>query len=154
MNVAAVAVWLYLVVRWVKQSARTGGRRAGGVECHAQVAAMSAVVLAAVLAPVKVVDEVKARRITLPKPVMTVAELREPEDHDYPRPFRYYMVAPDGWNGRAVRFTSKNVTIGEFIDAVEGQTPLRHRFAHCGNGWTLHWGGDCSFGLAFSPPTP
>jgi hypothetical protein len=151
-NLAALILWAFLVVGWVKRRAGEGGRRAGTVELATQFVSMSVLVLAAASAPVKVVDRVKARRVLLPKQAMTIGELKESQAYESTRRFRYGMSAPDDMAGRVVRFPSRGLTVGEFIDAIEAQTPLRHRFGHCGNGSTILWGGDCSFGLSFSPP--
>jgi hypothetical protein len=51
-----------------------------------------------------------------------------------------------------VRWPSSRPTLREFIEAIESQTLLRHEFGHCGNGWTLLRGGDCSFGLVIQDP--
>jgi len=152
-NFAAFAIWAYLVPIWVRSQADEGGRWAGAAELVIQLTAMSAIVLVAVSAPCKIVDRVKARHMSLPRQTMTIAELQEPESHELRRPTCYYSLgAPVGLTGRVVRFPSSDLTVGEFIAAIEAQTPLRHRFGHCGNGWTILWGGDCSFGLSFQVP--
>ena len=151
-NLAAFIIWTILVVRWVKRQERARGRRAGATELLIQLATMSVIVLIAALAPCKVVDRVKAQHVTLPSQVMTIAELREPEKYEMSRSFHYWMSAPEDMAGRVVQFPSLDLTIGMFIAAIEAQTPLRHRFGHCGNGSTILWGGDCSFGLGFHVP--
>jgi hypothetical protein len=113
---------------------------------------MTAIVLCAAIAPVKVVDRQKSRQITLPKQVMTLDELAEPVQHGWDRFYYCYVNVPEGLADHPVRFPSRELTVGEFIAAIEAQTPLRHRFHHCGNGHTVLWGGDCSFGLHFRPP--
>lgn len=153
-NFAALVAWALLVAGWVKRRVRAGGDRAGVAELAVQLAAMGVLVLAAAAAPVKVVDRVKARHVTLPQPAMRLGELQEPEVHGLNRPFRYAINSPDAWAGRVVRFPATELTVAEFIRAIERQTPLRHRFGHCGNGSTILWGGDCSFGLLFSVPHP
>src|SRR4051794_37141202 len=74
-NGVAFVLWAILAARWVRR-ARTHGRRAGAAELVVQLAAMSVLVLAAGSAPVKTVDGVKARRVSLPKQAFTVAELQ------------------------------------------------------------------------------
>ena len=143
-----------LVVRRVKRRAREVGRLAGAADLAVHLALMAAIVLAAGLAPVKTIDRVKARRITLTKPAWTVGELKDPVGHDLIRPFYGSVNAPDDLDGRVVRFPSAEPTIAELIRAIESQTPLRHRFAHCGNGSSILWGGDCSFGVNFRVPSP
>jgi hypothetical protein len=75
--------------------------------------------------------------------------LAEPIEHGLDMPRFYHVLNRVEGAERVVRFPSKEPTIGEFIAAVESQTALRHRFHHCGNGYTILWGGDCSFGLFF-----
>jgi len=153
-NFAALIVWAILVGRWVRAQARARGGQAWAVELGMQLATMGALVLAAASAPGKVVDQVKARLVALPRREMTVAELREPSAYGLTIPLRYTVSAPDDLAGHVVRFPRANPTVREFIAAIETQTPLRHRFGHCGNGWTILWGGDCSFGLFFRVPLP
>lgn len=150
LNMAALAAWAVLVRTWARRSGDIRGR--GGVLILIQAAGMFAIVLAASFAPVKTVDRLRARHILLTKPVMTLAELADPIEHGW-RPSIYcYVSVPEGMGDRAVRFPSRDVTVGSFIDAIESQTPLRHRFGHCGNGYTVLWGGDCSFGLRLRIP--
>jgi hypothetical protein len=113
---------------------------------------MTLIVLVAAVAPGKVEDRQRARHITMPKQVMTLAELAEPVEHGWHRFYYCSVNVPTGQADRLVWFPSRELTVGEFISAVEAQTPLRHRFHHCGNGYTILWGGDCSFGLRFHAP--
>jgi hypothetical protein len=52
-----------------------------------------------------------------------------------------------------IDFPKLEMTLREFVVAVESQSKLRHRFGHCGNGSTILFGGNCSFGLHFYDPT-
>jgi hypothetical protein len=154
-NVAAFVIWAILVAKWTRARARASGPWAGGAELVAKSMIMCLLVLAAVAAPGKYVDQVKAQHITLPKQAMTIAELQEPESHGLQRPFHsYWISAPDALAGRVVQFPARDLTIGEFAAAIEEQTPLRYRFGHCGNGSTILWGGDCSFGMSFRVRDP
>lgn len=80
---------------------------------------------------------------------MTLAELADPVEHGWNRFYNCSVSVSEGLADRTVQFPSRELRVGEFIAAVESQTPLRHRFGHCGNGFTVLWGGDCSFGLHF-----
>lgn len=148
LNVAASVVWLVFVFKLVNSLAVTSGGWAAADALFIQIGTMSLVILAADLAPGKTVDQVKARTITLPKQAMTLAELEDPVGHAMSRPFRYSLQAPEPLINQVVRFPSRKLTVGEFIAAIEAQTPLRHRFSHCGNGSTILNGGDCSFGVS------
>jgi hypothetical protein len=92
------------------------------------VAGMVAIVLVAAYAPIKVVDQQMSRSITLPKQVMTVAELADPVEHGWNRFYYCSVSVPEGLADRAVEFPSRDLTVRQFIAAVEAQTPLRHRF--------------------------
>jgi len=139
-NFAAFALWTILVARSVKHRVRASERRAGVGELVVQLVVMSVLVLAAALAPGKIVDRVKARQVTLPSQSLTIGELREPETHELPRSFRYCIGASEDLADRVVRFPAVELTVGEFIAAIEAQSPLRHRFGHCGNGSTILMG--------------
>lgn len=123
------------------------------IELAIHLATMGFILFAAIICPVKTVDRVKARSMTLPRESLTVGELKEPQDHGPSRPTLYYSIsAPDNLIRNVVRFQSREPTVGQFIAAIESQTPLRHKFRHCGNGSSILWGGDCSFGLWFRVP--
>ncbi|MDG3002166.1 hypothetical protein [Paludisphaera mucosa] len=139
-----LAAWAFLTWRWA----------AGGfVGWAAPAAVLVAVAAAAAFAPVKNLDRIKDRRITVPRATMTIAELREPEEHGLARPsLSYSMGSTAGTDERVVRFASPTPSIREFIGAIEAQAGLRHRFYHCLNGWTILWGYDATTGLGFSAP--
>ncbi|KAJ3052784.1 hypothetical protein HK102_011830 [Quaeritorhiza haematococci] len=125
-----LAAWAALASRW---------RKSKGLGRDLPLAVAPAIVLAAYLAPVKEFDRLPERRLTLPKLEMTLAELSEPEAHGLP-PSRqdYQMTIPEGLADRVIRFPSTELSVGEFVAAVEGQTPLRHRFRPgCGNTATI-----------------
>jgi hypothetical protein len=91
--------------------------------------------------------------MTVPLQAMTIGELQEPLAHDLDRPsFLYSIGAPPDMAWRIVRFPSRDLTVAAFIAAIEAQTPLRHKFQHCGNGYTILWGKDCAFGVRFDVP--
>lgn len=150
----ALAIWIALVAGWAKRRALAGGWRVGGAELLAHLAIMGAIVSAAAAAPVKTADRLKARPIILPKQAMTVGELQSPPDHGLAWPARYRLGAPDDLAGRVVRFPARELTVGEFIAAIEAQTPLRHYYGSCGNGGgpSILWGRNCAFGLIFDIP--
>jgi hypothetical protein len=148
---AAFIVWVFVVRKWAAQQSGSDRRRRSDIVVI-QMIGMLAIVLVAAYVPVKVEDQQKSRRIVLPKRVMTLAEFADPVGHGWNRFYYRSMSVPEGLTDRAVNFPSRELSVGEFIAALEAQTPLRHRFHHCGNGSTLLWGGDCSFGLHFQAP--
>ncbi len=150
----ALLAWEILVIRWVGREWRARSLGAGVAELALQLGVMSAIVAAAIWAPVKTVDQVKASRIHLPKNSISIAELSAPKDSPTGRPFLYWLEAPEEMAGTVVRFPSRNLTLGEFIEVIEAQTPLRHRFpSGCGNGYTILWGGSCRADVYFWRPT-
>jgi hypothetical protein len=152
LSLTALVVWAIVVRKWAKRPSRSERRARFNAVAAIQGTGMIALVLAAGFAPVKVVDQQKARRITLPKQVMTLDELVEPVQHGWDRFYNCWVIVPEGLADRSVRFPARELTVREFISAIEAQTPLRHKFEHCGNGYTTLWGGDCAFGLRFHVP--
>ncbi|MGH7138598.1 MAG: hypothetical protein ACREHD_22865, partial [Pirellulales bacterium] len=61
------------------------------------------------------------------------------------------ISAHDDEKTQVIVFPDTNLTLRQFVGAIESQSTLRHRFGHCGNGSTILWGGDCSFGLHLRP---
>jgi hypothetical protein len=147
----ALVTWVLVVRWWARRWGRTHPGRWVNAVAAVQVVGMVAIVWAPSAAPGKVVDRFKAQTIILPKQAMTLDELANPVEHGWSRYFYGSMSVPDGLADRVVRFPARELTIGRFIEAVETQAPLWHRFGHCGNGSTVLWGGDCSFGLQFYP---
>ncbi len=141
--------WAYLLVRWARADS-AAGRRAG-VEIGIGVALMVSVVTGAALAPCKTVDRVLARTMRLERDSFTLGELREGKPHRREGQILCWFSVPERLSGQAVRFPGRTISLRQMIAAVEEQTPLRHRFFHCGNGLTILWGGDCSF-LGFREP--
>jgi hypothetical protein len=61
---------------------------------------------------------------------------------------RYIYIATTSQNvDKQIRFRTTDITLREFVDTIESQSDLRHRFMHCGNGSSILFGGDCCFGL-------
>ena len=132
-NVAALVLWAVVVSRWAKSQAPTTDPLSGTRVIATQFVSMIVVVSAAAVAPVKTVEQRKAQYIELPQQVMSIAEMESPAAHGLPG--FYSFRAPEQFAGEVVRFPSRELTVGQFITAIEAQTPLRHRFGHCGNGW-------------------
>jgi hypothetical protein len=109
----------------------------------------SVVTIAAVLAPVKTTERVLEHPLVLPKTELTLAEMDREADFKSTQWLpRYIYVATTSENADAqIRFRSTEITLREFIDTIESQSKLRHRFMHCGNGSSILFGGDCCFGL-------
>ncbi len=152
LSLIALVAWAMVVLRWAKRPSQSERHARVTAVAAIQVTGMIATVLGAGLAPVKIVDQQKARRITLPKQLMTLDELAEPVQHGWNRFYHYWVSVPDGLADRVVRFPARELTVREFTSAIEAQTPLRHKFHHCSNGATILWGADCAMGLHFRVP--
>ena len=132
-----------------------GARRgldAAVVASLTQLAVVGGCVALASVAPVKTVDRVLERRLVLPATSLTLGELRT------------YFGSPAGWKlathvsiteeqaqlKRVIQWPDREVSVRQFIAAIEAQTPLRHHFGGCGNGSSILFGSNCVFGLRFS----
>lgn len=147
-------VWLCVLVvaarRHFKAQQTSLGRAAIGI----QVFVMVAVITAAHLAPVKTTDRVLSQPVTLARMEMTLGEIQECADPDCREafPIRTSRSVAEADASVLIRFPSNQLTLRQLATAIEDQSKLRHSFAHCGNGWTLLWGGDCSFGMIMREP--
>jgi hypothetical protein len=109
-----------------------------------------AVIAMAISAPVKTKDRLLVRHVTLPKAEMSLGELKALADDDlrslhFPVRVRISFEPVD--SGRFVRWSGREMTLRDFLAAIEGQTRLRHQFGGCGNGTTILFGGNCCFGV-------
>jgi len=150
LNVMAVILWLSITV----EACRTRLRNkqpiyaAIGVACT-MLAVGSVLNAAAQYKPSKTVEIIFDRTVSLESTELSLAQL----DYycTYRReqfPIRLSLTFADADKDFIVTWPSHSLTLREFIGTIESQTHLRHRFGHCGNGWTLLYGGDCSFGLS------
>lgn len=153
-NGVAFALWLVLLVRAVRKHLRQKCGSLAVSSALVQAALMIAIVTAAHLAPVKTTDRVLELPISVPSARMTIGELQGDPDEVRPewRPHWVSVWAPDDELATEIVFPDTEMAMSEFVHAVESQSTLSHRFGHCGNGWTVLWGGDCSFGLYLRRP--
>ena len=111
----------------------------------------------AYLAPVKTTDRFLEQTIRVPATRLSLAEIAGSPDAVPPEwyPRSVHFSVPEDAMQNSVEFPAVTITLREFVDAIEGQTEIRHHFSHCGNGSTILWGGDCSMGFNFwRPPNP
>ncbi len=113
-----------------------------------------AILTLAYFAPLKTTDDYLTRTVSLPKTKISLAELAglEEPSHILFRLRGVSVSVPEDESDIVIQFPATELTMGQFVDAVEQQSTLRHRFGHCGNGSTILWGGDCSFGLHLRRP--
>ena len=154
LNFAVLALWLALLVSSARKQLRQRQPRLAATAVLIQVGVIAIVVIAAHVAPGKTTDQFLDRSITLPKSRLTLAELGGDPEGPRPewRPFSLSISVPDDERTKEIVFPAARIKLREFVDAVETQSTLRRRFGHCGNGWTILWGGDCSFGLHLRRP--
>ena len=153
-NFAAFGLWLVLLASCVWKQLRHQRRILAVTAVMIQVAVIVAIVTGAHLAPGKTTDRFLDRTITLPESRMTLEELAGDPNAPRPewRPFWVRISVPDDEKMQVIVFPETTISLRQFVSSVESQSTLRHRFAHCGNGWTILWGGDCSFGLHLRRP--
>ena len=111
------------------------------------------VAAAAAYRPSKIEEQLLRREFTLPATQMTLAELSYTATFDRQAfPIALSFSFADADKETLIKWQSQDVTLGEFLDAIESQSVLRRRFMHCGNGNTILHGGDCTFGLYVRDP--
>jgi hypothetical protein len=119
------------------------------------VAVGVAVIAMATAAPVKTKDRLLVRHVTLPKAEMSLGELKaladeEPQSVHFPVQVRLSFAPVE--SGRVVRWGGREMTLREFLAAIEGQTRLQHQFGGCGNATTILFGGNCCSGVFLCDP--
>lgn len=120
------------------------------------VAVTALVVVAAILAPVKSVNEVLDRTVYLPKAALTLREMdweANPQVRQWVSCPMYVHTTKNNADTK-ITFRSTEITLREFIQTIEEQSPLRHGFRHCGNGSSILFGGDCCFGVTIEERKP
>jgi hypothetical protein len=155
LNFFAFAFWLAAVIWVARTELRMGHQMRAGMAVVVQGAGMVVIVIAAVLAPGKTTERFLDRTITIPNAQMTLSELAGSPDEPKPEwcPFLLSISVPENERATVIDFPGKTISLRQFVDSVEHQSTLRHRFMHCGNGYTVLWGGDCCFGLRLRHPS-
>lgn len=133
---------------------RSGHAGVASANCLASVLLFFGLVaVAAMYRPSKVVEQQLEREISLPSTRITLAELSYAASYDVGTfPLHTSFCFADADQDTVIEFPRRDLTIREFLDAIETQTSLRRRFMHCGNGYTILRGGDCCFGLYVRDP--
>ena len=149
LNALALLAWMVLMAKsrslgsqvWLNAASRA-----------IPIVAMGAVLWLAIEAP-KTKDEIMERQVVLPKTRTTLGELRDWTEGARPLglrlPIHVSMSLLDSETSQTVEWPARELSLREFVTAIENQTPLRHRFRSCGNGYTIWKGEDCCFGLSF-----
>lgn len=130
-------------------------RRSNGQRLHGAVgfgcslvAYLSVLIAAAAYVPAKTIEQYLDRQVVLDSTSMSLQQLDSYcSDHRERFPTWIYLAFADNDKDIVVRWPSEHLTLREFVQSIESQTGLRHRFLSCGNGWTLLHGADGGFGL-------
>ncbi len=114
-----------------------------------QVVASWAVVVAAVLAPLKTRDRVLQGRVVLPSAERSLGELKAYAEGPGRRSFstQIHVSFPAAQADHVIRWPGREISVKEFMAAIEEQTRLRCELGSCGNGSTILFGGNCVFGV-------
>ena len=152
-NALVFLFWLATVIGVARMRVARNPRSATAI-FGIQTIVMTVVLVGAWMAPVKTKDRVLARSVSLPQTQMTLGQLKEQfESPSFGRfPVMLSFGAPAAEADQTLRWPPHRMTLRQFISIIEAQTPLRHRFLSCGNGWTILWGVDCCFGLSLNTP--
>ncbi|MBL8869797.1 MAG: hypothetical protein JNK90_08375 [Planctomycetaceae bacterium] len=128
---------------------RESKRGRGAIACATYVFVTVFIIIAAYLAPVKTTDRMLNNPLVLPNTELTLVEMDRKSNFECTQwlPRNIYIVSTSENAGRWIQFRTNEITIREFVDAIESLSDLRHRFVHCGNGSSILFGGDCCFGL-------
>jgi hypothetical protein len=138
--------WIIVVAIASKRESKRGD---GAITFATYVLVTSFVIFVAVLAPVKTTERALENPLVLPKTELTLSEMDREIDFERTQWLpRYIYIATTSQNvDKQIRFRTTDITLREFVDTIESQSDLRHRFMHCGNGSSILFGGDCCFGL-------
>lgn len=150
LNVLVFIAWIALADTMARLSSPSGVTRLKPI--IAQVTIFATVTVLAFASPFKTQHEHLTKQVRLPKSDVTVSELQRitAQHGRCTLPVHVTFDYYGDLNDKLIHFEKVDLTLGEFITAVENQTPLRHRFAHCANGYTILWGYPPSFMLALN----
>lgn len=110
----------------------------------------AAVVAAAVAAPIKTTERVLDQTFELPATTLTLGQVDTEQNWEQTHtwlPRHVSIDPPPEAADTPIHFDKQQLTLREFVAAIEQQSNLSDRFSHCGNGSSILYGGDCSFGL-------
>jgi hypothetical protein len=153
-NALVLVFWLSITIEAFRMRLRGKQRMHAFVGLACTLMVVSSVLIAAAhYKPTKTVEKALNRIVMLDSTEMSLAHLDYCAAYHRDRfPVRLSFTFADDDKNFIVKWPSRSPTLGQFIEHIETQSPLRHRFLHCGNGWTLLHGGDCSFGLSIRDP--
>ncbi len=136
---------IVVVVAWKRESRHDRGT----VTLATYIAVTVLMAVAAVFAPVKTSERVLDRAMVLPTTELTIAEMNREKYFENTQwlPRFIYVTTTTENADKQIRFRTTDITLREFVDTIESQSELRHRFMHCGNGSSILFGGDCCFGV-------
>ena len=115
---------------------------------------MVAIIAIAAALPGKRIERLLDETVVLDSTEMTLDELKEYCEWEAREqfPLRTSIQYGDRNGGLLVRFSDEVLTLRGFINAIESQTPLRHRIDGCGNAYTIIDGPAYNFGMSLREP--
>lgn len=153
-SLIALIVFGVASVSTTRARVRIGQAQFAMLNCFVSIILFGGIVAAAsAYRPSKIEAQLLHREFKLPASQMTLAELSYTATYDrqvFPMTISFCFADAD--KETLIKWQRQGVTLGEFLDAIESHSVLRRRFMHCGNGYTILGGGDCSFGLYVRDP--
>lgn len=101
--------------------------------------------------PTKWERQLMERQVTVPAKDITLADLsfylsRWNENRPILASFTFAETDKD----KIIHLPSNSPTVRQTVEAIQRDSGIEGRFLHCGNGYSVLFGPDCSFGLNFS----
>lgn len=126
----------------IRARLRAGRRRLATLGAAGSILMFLVIVTsAAAYRPAKAMEAKLNLRLTVPSENMTLARLAYHAEFDRKGfPIRVSFSFAEESKNNFVRFPGIEMTVRQFICAIESQTELRHRFTHCGNSYTVLYG--------------
>ena len=146
-HIVMAVPWMIVVAYATKREKKRGR---GALTFATYIVVTLSIVIAAILAPLKTTERVLDRPMVLPKTELTIAEMNREmnSENSVWLPRFIYVDTTSADAETQIQFRATDITLREFVDTIESQSNLQHRFLHCGNGSSILFGGDCCFGLS------
>ncbi len=117
----------------------------------AHVVIVGTIIVVAGYVPVKQIDQILNRSITLPRTAMTLGEFAELGRTSHLHPI-HFDLEPEQ-EKVVVRFPRIRMRLGEVIEMIEKQATFRRHISKCGNESTVLWG-SCVMSITMGPDRP
>ncbi len=117
----------------------------------AHVVIVGTIIVVAGCLPVKQIDQILNRSITLPHATMTLGEFAELRSTGNTHHL-YFSLEPED-EKRVIHFPGTRMRLGEVIETIERQARFRRHVGKCGNESTILWG-SCVTTIWMAPDRP